>query len=85
MLDDPGADPAAAQLRVHPGADEIHRQRVDGPVKQVRLHAVAAQDETPGNVSESKKKVAAEFHISREQLDLIEKEGVDKDWPPLDS
>jgi hypothetical protein len=34
-------------------------------------------------VGESKKKVATEFHLSREQLDLIEKEGLDKDWPPL--
>ena len=33
---------------------------------------------------ESKQQVAAEFHITKEQLDLIEKEGVDKDWPPLD-
>jgi hypothetical protein len=50
------------------------------------FHAlVVAQDSEPGNVPESKKRVAAEFHISREQLDLIEKEGVDKDWPPLDS
>lgn len=53
--------------------------------KSIFSALVAAQDEQPGNVPESKKKVAAEFHISREQLDLIEKEGVDKDWPPLDS
>ena len=33
-------------------------------------------------VADSKKSVAAEFHISREQLDLIEKEGLDKDWLP---
>ena len=35
-------------------------------------------------VGESKKQVAAQFHITKEQLDLIEKEGVDKDWPPFD-
>lgn len=35
-------------------------------------------------VVESKKQVAAQFHITKEQLDLIEKEGVDKDWPPFD-
>lgn len=34
-------------------------------------------------VSESKKKIAAKFQLTREQLELIEKEGVDKDWPPL--
>ena len=35
------------------------------------------------DVPESKKKIAAKFHLTREQLDLIEKEGLDKDWPPL--
>ena len=34
-------------------------------------------------VAESKKKIAAEYHLTREQLELIEKEGLDKDWPPL--
>jgi len=49
------------------------------------FHAlVSAQDEAASNVSESKKRVAAQFHITKEQLELIEKEGVDKDWPPLD-
>jgi hypothetical protein len=53
--------------------------------KSIFRALVDAQDAEPGNVSASKKRVAAEYHISREQLDLIEKEGVDKDWPPLDS
>ena len=49
------------------------------------FHAlVSAQDTAGTTVLESKKQVAAEFHITKEQLDLIEKEGVDKDWPPLD-
>ncbi|HJZ55289.1 MAG TPA: hypothetical protein VKE74_10040 [Gemmataceae bacterium] len=49
------------------------------------FHAlVSAQDEGALNVPESKKRVAAQFHITKEQLELIEKEGVDKDWPPLD-
>ena len=34
-------------------------------------------------VPESKKKVAAQYRLTREQLDMIEKEGLDKDWPPL--
>jgi hypothetical protein len=34
-------------------------------------------------VAESKAKVAGEYHLTREQLDLIEKEGLEKDWPPL--
>lgn len=53
--------------------------------KSIFSALVAAQDAEPGNIPGSKKRVAAEYHISREQLDLIEKEGVDKDWPPLDS
>jgi hypothetical protein len=48
------------------------------------FHAlVSTQDEGTANVPESKKRVAAQFHITKEQLELIEKEGVDKDWPPL--
>lgn len=49
------------------------------------FHAlVSAQDAAAISVPESKKRVAAQFHITKEQLELIEKEGVDKDWPPLD-
>lgn len=46
---------------------------------------VNTQDAGGVTVLESKKQVAAQFHITKEQLDLIEKEGVDKDWPPLDT
>ena len=49
------------------------------------FHALVSAQDTGGvSVADSKKQVAAEYHISREQLDLIEREGVDKDWPPLD-
>ncbi len=47
------------------------------------FHALVETQDKGVNVAESKKKVAAEYHITREQLDLIEKEGLDKDWPPL--
>ena len=47
------------------------------------FHALVETQDKGIAVTESKKKVAAEYHISREQLDLIEKEGLDKDWPPL--
>ena len=48
------------------------------------FHAlVATQDAGSVTVHESKKQVADQFRITKEQLDLIEKEGVDKDWPPL--
>jgi hypothetical protein len=34
-------------------------------------------------VADSKKEIASRFHITKEQVDLIEHEGVQKDWPPL--
>lgn len=51
--------------------------------KSIFRALVEAQD-AAATVAESKKKVATEYHITKEQLDLIENEGVDKDWPPLD-
>lgn len=50
--------------------------------KSIFHDLVELQDEGL-EVAESKKKVAAKYHLTREQLELIEKEGVDKDWPPL--
>jgi hypothetical protein len=47
------------------------------------FHALVETQDKGATVPESKKKIAAEYHITREQLDLIEKEGLDKDWPPL--
>jgi hypothetical protein len=47
------------------------------------FHALVETQDTGIPVPESKKKVAAKFRLTREQLDLIEKEGLDKDWPPL--
>ena len=47
------------------------------------FHALVETQDTGIPVAESKKKVAAKFRLTREQLDLIEKEGLDKDWPPL--
>ncbi|MBX9584130.1 MAG: hypothetical protein K2X87_27850 [Gemmataceae bacterium] len=52
--------------------------------KSIFSALVAAQDAGALTVPESKKQVAAEYHITKEQLDLIENEGVDKGWPPLD-
>jgi hypothetical protein len=48
------------------------------------FHALVAAQDEGDTVPEAKKKVAATFQITKEQLDLIENEGVDKDWPPLD-
>ena len=47
------------------------------------FHALVETQDKGVAVPESKKKIAAEYHITREQVDLIEKEGLDKDWPPL--
>ena len=47
------------------------------------FHALVETQDRGLAVADSKKQVATEYHLSREQLDLIEKEGVDKDWPPL--
>lgn len=51
--------------------------------KSIFQALVTAQDTGTLSIPESKKHVADQFRITREQLDLIEKEGVDKDWPPL--
>ena len=49
------------------------------------FHAlVELQDQHSITVAESKKEVAKQFHITKEQLELIEREGVAKDWPPLE-
>jgi hypothetical protein len=48
------------------------------------FHAlVEVQDTHTFSVAESKKEVANRFHITKEQLELIEREGLAKDWPPL--
>jgi predicted transcriptional regulator len=47
------------------------------------FHALVETQDAGTSVAESKRMVAAEYHITREQLDMIEKEGVEKDWPPL--
>ncbi len=48
------------------------------------FHAlVEVQDTHTVTVAESKKEIAGRFHITKEQLELIEREGVAKDWPPL--
>jgi hypothetical protein len=48
------------------------------------FHAlVEVQDSRTVSVADSKKEVASRFHITKEQVELIEKEGLAKDWPPL--
>lgn len=52
--------------------------------KSIFLALATAQEVDKLSVAESKKQVAEQFEISRDILDSIEREGVDKDWPPLD-
>ena len=47
------------------------------------FHVLVETQDQGVPVQESKSKVAAKYHLTREQLDLIEKEGLEKDWPPL--
>ncbi|QJW99812.1 hypothetical protein [Frigoriglobus tundricola] len=48
------------------------------------FHAlVEVQDSHTFTIADSKKEVATRFHITKEQVDLIEREGLAKDWPPL--
>ncbi|MBY0459478.1 MAG: hypothetical protein K2V38_19320 [Gemmataceae bacterium] len=48
------------------------------------FHAlVEVQDTNQYTIPESKKEIATRFHITKEQVDLIEREGLAKDWPPL--
>jgi hypothetical protein len=48
------------------------------------FHAlVEVQDAHQVSVAESKKEIATRYHITKEQVDLIEREGLAKDWPPL--
>ena len=51
--------------------------------REIFLALVEAQDhEMP--VDLSRKSIAERFSISEETLQQIEREGLDKDWPPLD-
>ena len=48
------------------------------------FHAlVEVQDTRSVTIPESKKEIASRFHITKEQVELIEREGLAKDWPPL--
>lgn len=48
------------------------------------FHAlVELQDERSYTIADSKKEIATRYHISKEQLELIEREGLTKEWPPL--
>jgi hypothetical protein len=50
--------------------------------KQIFLALVEAQDQSLG-VEESRLQVAQQFSVSSNQVRLIEREGLDEQWPPL--
>ncbi len=50
--------------------------------KEMFAALVAAQDGGL-DVAASRKKVAAEFGVTAKQVEKVEKEGLDAQWPPL--
>jgi len=62
-------------------------EKLDGSLsedtrKEIFLALVAAQDQSLG-VDESRRQVAQQFSVSSDQVRLIEREGLDEQWPPL--
>jgi hypothetical protein len=51
--------------------------------KEIFLALVKAQDEGEMTVQESRRAVGREFGVSEGQVKVIEREGLDGDWPPL--
>ncbi len=58
----------------------------EAPLEELRkaafLALVEAQDKGAA-VAKSRRAVAKQFGISEEQVSKIEKEGLEKEWPPL--
>jgi hypothetical protein len=50
--------------------------------REIFLTLVQAQDRRVP-VSESREEVARQFKLNRDQVEAIEQEGVNNDWPPL--
>jgi hypothetical protein len=50
--------------------------------KEIFLALVDAQDHALG-VSQSRKLIATRFGVSEAQIRRIEREGLDRQWPPL--
>jgi hypothetical protein len=47
------------------------------------FHALVEIQDQGMAVPESRKVIAARFGLSRKQVQVIEREGMDNDWPPL--
>ncbi|MCS7022895.1 MAG: hypothetical protein NZ703_13990 [Gemmataceae bacterium] len=50
--------------------------------KSIFQALVKAQDQGIP-VPESKRRIIDKYHLTPEQLELIEEEGLEKEWPPL--
>jgi hypothetical protein len=62
--------------------DKGHEQLSEAKRKEVFLALVDAQDHEM-DVAQSRKLVVRRFGISESQVRQIEREGLDRHWPPL--
>jgi hypothetical protein len=62
--------------------DQRHQELSEGKRKEVFLALVDAQDHDM-DVARSRSLVVQRFGISESQVRQIEREGLDRQWPPL--
>lgn len=62
--------------------DNGHEQLSEGKRKEVFLALVDAQDHEI-DVAQSRRLLVQRFGISESQIRQIEREGLDRQWPPL--
>lgn len=55
-----------------------------GQKKEIFNALVVIQDQGELSVTDSKKRVMEQFHVTENQLKQIQDEGIEKEWPPLD-
>jgi hypothetical protein len=55
-----------------------------GQKKEIFNALVVMQDRGDVSVTDSKKRIMEQFHVTENQLRQIQEEGIEKEWPPLD-
>ena len=55
-----------------------------GQKKEIFNALVVIQDQGGLSVTDSKKRIMEQFHVTENQLRQIQDEGIEKEWPPLD-
>ena len=55
-----------------------------GQKKEIFNALVVIQDQGDLSVTDSKKRIMEQFHVTENQLRQIQDEGIEKEWPPLD-